>query len=596
MDNIVIWIFIIGFLLVSIFLLALKNSSFKKKISALIKEKESIQSELTNVNGENKILTEDNARLKVRNQELEVYSTALDADKEAAERLEKAKNEASDIVSAAQEKASSMISLAQEEASGLINSAQEKSSGLVALAEDNAKNIIEQAHTDLEAVISETSDIRKSNRELMQKAKDEAERLKSDATRQATLMLEQAEEKAKAIAGDAYDIAQKAQHYESVAKAMKNVIEGYGDEYLKPTFSLLDDLAEEFGYDEAGQRLKDAREKTRMLIKNGNASKCDYVETNRRITAENFVLDAFNGKVDSILSMIKKDNHGILEQKIRDAYSLVNNLGMAFRNAHITEVYLDSRLDELKWGTIVNALKLQEREEQRRIKEQIREEEKARREYERAMKEAAKEEETIRRAMEKAQQAIDKASAEQRAKYEAQLADLQVKLQEAEAKNQRALSMAQQTKSGHVYIISNIGSFGEDVFKIGMTRRLEPLDRVRELGDASVPFPFDVHAMIYSEDAPGLETALHKYFVQNQVNKVNPRKEFFRIPIADIRAEVEKRGLDVTWTMAAAALEYRESLAIEKSMLSDGTVKDRWIQQQNNALDDVIESNDDVEE
>lgn len=596
MDNIVIWIFIIGFLLVSIFLLALKNSSFKKKISALNKEKESIQSELTNVNGENKILTEDNARLKVRNQELEVYSTALDADKEAAERLEKAKNEASDIVSAAQEKASSMISSAQEEASGLINSAQEKSSGLVALAEDNAKNIIEQAHTDLEAVISETSDIRKSNRELMQKAKDEAERLKSDATRQATLMLEQAEEKAKAIAGDAYDIAQKAQHYESVAKAMKNVIEGYGDEYLKPTFSLLDDLAEEFGYDEAGQRLKDAREKTRMLIKNGNASKCDYVETNRRITAENFVLDAFNGKVDSILSMIKKDNHGILEQKIRDAYSLVNNLGMAFRNAHITEVYLDSRLDELKWGTIVNALKLQEREEQRRIKEQIREEEKARREYERAMKEAAKEEETIRRAMEKAQQAIDKASAEQRAKYEAQLADLQVKLQEAEAKNQRALSMAQQTKSGHVYIISNIGSFGEDVFKIGMTRRLEPLDRVRELGDASVPFPFDVHAMIYSEDAPGLETALHKYFVQNQVNKVNPRKEFFRIPIADIRAEVEKRGLDVTWTMAAAALEYRESLAIEKSMLSDGTVKDRWIQQQNNALDDVIESNDDVEE
>ena len=376
---------------------------------------------------------------------------------------------------------------------------------------------------------------------------------------------------------------------------MKNVIDGYGDEYLKPTFSLLDGLAEEFGYDEAGQRLKDARERTRMLIKNGDASKCDYVENNRRTTAENFVLDAFNGKVDTILSMIKKDNHGILEQKIRDAYSLVNNLGMAFRNAHITEVYLEARLDELKWGAVVNELKLQEREEQRRIKEQIREEEKARREYERAMKEAAKEEDTIRRAMEKAQQAIEKASAEQKAKYEAQLADLQVKLQEAEAKNQRALSMAQQTKSGHVYIISNIGSFGENVFKIGMTRRLEPLDRVRELGDASVPFPFDVHAMIYSEDAPGLETALHKYFVQNQVNKVNPRKEFFRIPIAEIKAEVEKRGLDVTWTMVAAALEYRESLAIEKSMLSDGNMKDKWIQQQNDALDNGIDNDDETE-
>lgn len=575
----------IGILLIAVFSLAIKGSTLKKNISELTKEKSNLQSELTNVNGANKLLTEDNSRLNARNQELEVYSTALDADKEAAERLEKAKNEASNIVSAA-----------QEQALGMINSAQEKSAGLVALAEDNAKNIIEQANNDLEAAKNETSEIRKSNRELMQKAKDEAERLKSDATRQATLLLEQAEEKAKTIAGEAYDIAQKAEHYESVAKAMKNVIEGYGDEYLKPTFSLLDDLAEEFGFNEAGQRLKDAREKTKMLIKSGNASKCDYVENNRRETAENFVLDAFNGKVDSILSMIKKDNHGILEQKIRDAYYLVNNLGRAFRNAHITSVYLDARLDELKWGAVVNELKLQEREEQRRIREQIREEERARREYERAMKEAAKEEETIRKAMEKAQLAIEKASAEQKAKYEGQLAALKLKLEEAEAKNQRALSMAQQTKSGHVYIISNIGSFGENVFKIGMTRRLEPLDRVRELGDASVPFPFDVHAMIYSEDAPGLETALHKYFVQNQVNKVNPRKEFFRIPIADIRAEVEKRGLDVTWTMAAEALEYRESLAIEKSMLADGNIKDKWLQQQNEALDDIVDSNDDSED
>lgn len=585
MDNTVIGFYIIGLLVAFVILLVLKNNTLKKKNSDLVKEGQQIQSELTNVYSKNRLLTEDNDRLNARNQELEVYSSALDADKEAAERLEKAKAEASDIVSSAQERADNMI-----------NSAQQESSGMITQAEENAKNIIQQASLDLESAKNETSEIRKSNRELIQKSKEDAERIKSDATRQAALMLEQAEEKAKTIAGDAYDIAQKAQHYENVAKAMKNVIEGYGDEYLKPTFSLLDDLAEEFGYDEAGQRLKDAREKTKMLIKSGNASKCDYVETNRRTTAENFVLDAFNGKVDSILSMIKKDNHGILEQKIRDAYSLVNNLGMAFRNAHITEVYLEARLDELKWGAVVNELKLQEREEQRRIKEQIREEEKARREYERAMKEAAKEEDAIRRAMEKAQQAIDKASAEQKAKYEAQLADLQVKLQEAEAKNQRALSMAQQTKSGHVYIISNIGSFGENVFKIGMTRRLEPLDRVRELGDASVPFPFDVHAMIYSEDAPGLETALHKYFVQNQVNKVNPRKEFFRIPIAEIRAEVEKRGLDVTWTMAAAALEYRESLAIEKSMLSDGNIKDKWIQQQNDALDDVIVSNDDSEE
>ena len=250
---------------------------------------------------------------------------------------------------------------------------------------------------------------------------------------------------------------------------------------------------------------------------------------------------------------------------------------------------MDSCLDELKWGATVNELKLQEREEQRRIKEQIREEEKARREYEKAMRDAAKEEEMIRKAMEKAQQAILKASEEQKAKFEAQLAELQQKLVEAEEKNQKALSMAQQTKSGHVYIISNVGSFGENVYKIGMTRRLEPLDRVRELGDASVPLPFDVHAMIYSENAPALETELHHFFVQNQVNKVNPRKEFFRVPISDIRQEIDKRNIDVKWTMAAEAAEYRETLAIEKAMSENQVSKDEWMRQQEKFKEEMVE-------
>ena len=145
---------------------------------------------------------------------------------------------------------------------------------------------------------------------------------------------------------------------------------------------------------------------------------------------------------------------------------------------------------------------------------------------------------------------------------QAQLAALQEKLTEAEARSQRALSMAQQTRSGHVYVISNVGSFGEDVFKIGMTRRLEPLDRVRELGDASVPFAFDVHAMIYSEDAPALENALHRKFNELRLNKVNPRKEFFRVNLGDIRAATQEMGLTAQFTMLAQAQEYRESLAM----------------------------------
>lgn len=525
-----------------------KQNSQSHQIDDLEAHKTSLTNQVNELNYQISILKEESEKLSARNSELEVYSSALDADKEAKERLENATLE--------------------------------------------AERIVAQAHQDLEAVKEETSVIQKSNKELIKAAKEEVEQIKLDATKHAANIIEEAENKAKTIAGEAYDIAQNAEHYTNVVKAMKNVIEGYGDAYLKPTFSLLDELAEEFGFDEAGQKLKEAREKSKMLIKNGDASTCDYVENIRKTTAKNFVLDAFNGKVDTILSMIKKDNYGTLEQKIKDAYALVNNLGAAFRNARITPLYLDARLDELKWGVVVFELKQKEKEEQRRIKEQIREEEKARREYEKAMKDAAKEEEMIRKAMEKAKLAIEKANEEQKAKFEQQLAELQVKLAEAEAKNQRALSMAQQTRSGHVYIISNIGSFGENVFKIGMTRRLEPLDRVKELGDASVPFPFDVHAMIYSEDAPSLETALHRFFVQNQVNKVNPRKEFFRIPLSEIKKEIDNRGLDVKWTISAAALEYKETLAIEKSMANDQEAKDRWIQQQNVVQDSNVFENE----
>ncbi|MDL5048015.1 GIY-YIG nuclease family protein [Oscillatoria amoena NRMC-F 0135] len=122
--------------------------------------------------------------------------------------------------------------------------------------------------------------------------------------------------------------------------------------------------------------------------------------------------------------------------------------------------------------------------------------------------------------------------------------------------------MAQQTRSGNVYIISNIGSFGENVIKIGMTRRLEPLDRIKELSDASVPFDFDIHAMIQSDDAPSLENELHKKFEDFRINKVNYKKEFFRVPIQYLRDYATEKGLKATFTMLAEAREYRETLAM----------------------------------
>jgi uncharacterized protein YoxC len=405
---------------------------------------------------------------------------------------------------------------------------------------------------------------RKEAVQRAQEIRHHAENLLNQATRDAGRIVAEASQRAEQIGGDAYTALRDKELLEQAVKAIRNVVDGYGDRYIIPTRSLLDELAADFGHTEAGQALAAAREHSRRMVEQEQAAACDYAEENRRTTAIRFVVDAFNGRVDAILSRAKHDNCGTLEQEIRDAFSLVNLNGKAFREARVLPTYLDARLAELKWAVVAQELRLKEREEQRAIKERIREEEKARREYEKAMQEAQREEELIKQAMEKAQAEAQLASAGDRAKFEAQIALLNQQLTEAEAKNQRALSMAQQTRAGHVYIISNFGSFGDDVFKIGLTRRLEPLDRIKELGDASVPFEFDIHAMIRSEDAPALEHDLHHEFDDMRINKVNFRKEFFRIPLIRIRELVLSKGLEASFTMLAEAREYKETQAIER--------------------------------
>jgi hypothetical protein len=369
---------------------------------------------------------------------------------------------------------------------------------------------------------------------------------------------------------------------------MRNVIEGYGDRYIIPTHSLLDDLAVEFGYDAAGQALKSAREQSRRMVEQREAATCDYVETNRREIAIRFVIDAFNGRVDAILSRSRHDNYGTLEQEIRDAYSLVNLNGQAFRNARILPSYLDARLAELKWAVVVHELARKQREEQRYLKERLRDEERARKEYEEKMRQAAKEEELKRNAVEEAEKKYAGATAEQKAHYEQELQDLRQELADA---SQRALTIAQQTKKGHVYIISNVGSFGEGIYKIGQTRRFDPQDRVDELSDASVPFEFDIHALIMSENAPALEHKIHKQLLAMQVNKMNPRKEFFRVSLSDIHQEIEKlkQGDDFTvkvWTEKALATEYKDSLDIE----NDPQKKEKWLARQKLEVDRQLKS------
>ena len=468
---------------------------------------------------------------------------------------------------------------AQEEAHAALLKAQQDLAALSQYA--SLADAEQEVGKRLQTAISEAEALEAEAQAILQQAKDDAERERQEghirakdiytqaeallvqAQRDATRIHRQAEESAKQLAGEAYQALSQKRELEHTVQSIKNIIEGYGDRYIVPTHSLLDELAADFGHLAAGESLRIARENSRRMVEEGAAATCEYSEAARRDTAIRFVIDAFNGKVDAILSRLRNDNYGTLEQEIRDAFKVVNLNGEAFRNARILEPYLLARIEELRWGASVFELKRKEREEQRRIQEQIREEERARREYEKAIQDAAKEEAAIKRALEKAQAEMSHASEKEKAKYEQEMAQLKQRLTEAEAKNQRAISMAQQTRSGNVYIISNVGSFGDDVLKIGMTRRLEPLDRVKELGDASVPFEFDVHAMIRSDDAPGLERELHSRFEEFRINKVNYRKEFFRIPLQYLREFVAEKNLEATFTMTAEAREFRETQALE---------------------------------
>jgi hypothetical protein len=207
------------------------------------------------------------------------------------------------------------------------------------------------------------------------------------------------------------------------------------------------------------------------------------------------------------------------------------------------------------------------KEEQREIREQEREENKARQEAEKMQKEAEKEELIKSAAIADLEKKMSEKSDAERATFQDQLDRLKAELEEAQQKFERAKSRAQETKQGHVYVISNIGSFGEGVLKIGMTRRMEPMDRVKELGDASVPFTFDVHALIESDDAPNLESILHKVFDNRRVNRVNRRKEYFNVNLDDIEKELLKLDINALINKVASADEFYQSIKFEERLV-----------------------------
>lgn len=312
------------------------------------------------------------------------------------------------------------------------------------------------------------------------------------------------------------------------------------------------------------------RDRQKAMLKAKTAAVCSIEWTiggsrseGKKATERNLklMLRAFNGECDAAIAKVNYSNVRVMEARITKSFEVINSLG-EINQCRIANEFQQLKLEELYLAHEYEEKVQDEKEEQRKIREQLRDEEIARRQIERARLDAEREEERYQEALEKARRDVALAEGAKQAKLSAQIEELERRLAEAHTNKERAIAQAQLTKSGHVYVISNIGSFGEHVYKIGMTRRLDPLERIKELSDASVPFQFDIHAVIYSTDAPALEAELHRAFANRRVNRVNERKEFFRVTIDELVAEVRSRRSDIEVTRLAAAEEFRKTQAI----------------------------------
>lgn len=272
----------------------------------------------------------------------------------------------------------------------------------------------------------------------------------------------------------------------------------------------------------------------------------------------NMCEDYIQLNIANIVKDMKYSDWETIKMKVSTLISNIDHLLMSYTDTHFDDDYLKSVYNYIEAKYLV----VQKQEEER-------EEREAQREYERAIKKALKDEEKAQEALEqKKREMAETQTQEKIQKLQEQIQGLEKALVEARELRERAMSMAQQTKIGYVYVISNIGSFGKDVYKIGMTRRLDPMERVLELSNASVPFPFDVHTFIYSEDAPALEADLHRRFDAKKVNSINYRKEYFHVTLDEIKAALKEKGVDAQFVDEPDAFQYRESLVKEQSQNS----------------------------
>lgn len=335
----------------------------------------------------------------------------------------------------------------------------------------------------------------------------------------------------------------------------------------KKDLILLDDeiLMQEFGlykpiYDfESSEKYKQAIDNLRVVQKEMIKNKSAVIYSNnwtvdgskakgRKMTNDNIkqIIMAFNIECDNLIAKVKYNNIQSIQKRIEKTFERLNKLNES-NQVRLTSKYLECKLSELKLVHEYQVKKQEEKEEQKRIREELREEAKLKKELEEAKKNTLKDITHFENALSKLNEQLKSNNLS-----DEEIKNLQLKKEELE-KNIDNLNLSlkdidyrqENQRAGYVYIISNIGAFGKDVYKIGMTRRLEPMERIDELGDASVPFNFDVHAMIFADDAPKLENALHKAFENKKLNMVNQRREFFNVTLEEIE-KVVKENFDKT--------------------------------------------------
>lgn len=327
--------------------------------------------------------------------------------------------------------------------------------------------------------------------------------------------------------------------------------------------------------DEYKEKLDDIRNQQKEMIKSHTAAICNTAwkvqgseKAGKKMIAENIqqALRNFNIECDLCISKVKFSNYDNSKERIFRAFELQNKLN-ATNDIHIVDEYYKLKIKELDLAYEYQKKKQEEKEELRRKREELREAEKVAREIEEKRKELEKEQEHYQNYLKKINEQIEVEQSEERKQYliskkeelDNNVHDVHLALEDLDYReaNHRA---------GYVYIISNIGAFGENIFKIGMTRRLEPEERIAELSGASVPFKFDIHAMIFSDDAPKLEAALHNHFADKKVNLVNGRKEFFNVTLEEIKKVVrDNHDKTVDFVNVPDAEQYRESLMLRKN-------------------------------